>query len=312
MNKLSVFISWSDRRSFIVAEGLAKWLPNVLRNVDALWSDRAATGEQLFGEINEMLKQADFVILCLTPENVRNIWISYEAGVVFGKTERTAKVCPYLIKTGPNFTRTKLPTPLVHFNGVMADRSGTRKLVGDINKAAKNPLSNTALDEIFKKKWPALKRVLDKAVGQDPPLPRINPIDDFMKVSRDIQCHRDRLEGKFLSLIDQVINAYLSGNLSTRQTLDDAYKEIEDSLDRYKDRNSLLVGNVYNFFIEHFKKKDLKTIVEEMENDLKSSSGPIDMRERLTDRMRKILDREFSWYQETLNKRLRDHLNANQ
>jgi hypothetical protein len=307
MSKLGVFISWSDKRSLIVAEGLAKWLPSVLRNVDALWSDRVAIGEQLFGEINGMLKQADFVVLCLTPENVTKTWINYEAGVVFGKTEKTAKVCPYLIKTDPDFTRIKLPTPLAHFNGVMADKSGTRKLIRDINKATKNPLSNNALGEIFKKKWPILKRVLDRAASTSPPPPRIDPIDDFMKVSRDIECHRDRLEGRFLRLIDQAINSYLSGTYSLKKTVDAAYAEIENSKERYKNRNSLLVGNVHDFFVEHFKKKDLKKIVEEMEADLKSSSGPIEMRQRLTARMLDILLEVFSRYHRILQNKLEEY-----
>jgi hypothetical protein len=307
MSKLGVFISWSDKRSLIVAEGLAKWLPSVLRNVDVLWSDRVAIGEQLFGEINGMLKQAEFVVLCLTPENVMKTWINYEAGVVFGKTEKTAKVCPYLIKTDPDFTRIKLPTPLAHFNGVMADKSGTRKLIGELNKATKNPLSKNALGEIFEKKWPMLKRVLDRAVSTPPPPPRIDPVDDFMKVSRDIECHRDRLEGRFLRLIDQTINSYVSGTYTLKKTVDAAYAEIEKSKERYKNRNSLLVGNVHDFFVEHFKKKDLKKIIEEMEADLKSSSGPIEMRQRLTARMLDILLEVFSRYHRTLQNKLEEY-----
>jgi hypothetical protein len=307
MNKLGVFISWSDKRSLIVAEGLAKWLPSVLHNVDALWSDRVAIGEQLFGEINGMLKQSDFIVLCLTPENVTKIWINYEAGVVFGKTEKTAKVCPYLIKTDPDFTRIKLPTPLAHFNGVMADKSGTRKLIGEINRATKKPLSKNALGEIFEKRWPMLKRVLDRAASTPPPPPRIDPVDDFMKVSRDIECHRDRLEGRFLKLIDQTINRYVSGSFSLKKTVDAAYAEIENSKERYKNRNSLLVGNVHDFFVKHFNKEDLKEIIEEMETDLKSSSGPIEMRLRLTARMSDILLEVFSRYHGILQSKLEEY-----
>jgi len=320
MEKLSVFISWSDKRSFLVAEGLARLLPRVLSNVEVLWSAEIGTGKEWFAEINRMLKQADFVILCLTPENMKETWINYEAGAVFGKTEKTTKVCPYLIKTRPNFSRSALPAPLAYFNGVMADRSGTLKLVSDINKATSKPLPKPELEKRFNKEWRAFKRVLDKAVAMQPPEPpppppppppRIDPAEDFLKVSRDIACHRDRLLGKFLNLIDQTINDCLSRTYSATKSFDAAYEEIKNSEAWYENSESVLVGNVRKFFIKHFNKGNLKKVIKLMDADIRSAPDPVKMREKLTTRMKDVLDKVFSRYQVILANKLDAYLNKN-
>ena len=311
MSKLAVFVSWSDKRSFLVAEELVRWLPGVLRNVDTFWSDKVPIGEALFDRLNRMLRQADLVVLCLTPENVTKTWINYEAGVVFGKTDKEAKVCPYLIETDPNFSRSKLPTPLAHFEGVMADKSGTRKLVGDINEATESPLSVEALNVVFNKKWLRLKRVIDKAIATPPPQPRVDPAYDFMRVSRDIECHHDKLEANFFTLIDQTVEEYQSHTYSFTKTLDSAHKAIEESKDRYKNRHSILVGNVHAFFVEHFKKTELRKILKLMEADMRSSSGPVEMREKLVARMKSVLLEVFSRYHRTLQIKLDEYINRN-
>src|SRR5215218_1925834 len=203
---LDVFIGWSGWRSSLVAKKLTTWLREVIPGVEPWMSEDISSGKVSWFEnqLNPSLRRAEFAVMCVAPENWDNPWFAYEAGVVFGQTERERLICPYIIdKSG---LRRNIPEPLKFFWAEKADHdgAGTLKMVRAINKAAGSPLSDEnefdELARVFWDKWPELLKVLQEACPP-PPLPPspglADYIDDFMKVSRCIETHQFRLYGRF-------------------------------------------------------------------------------------------------------------------
>lgn len=267
---LNVFIGWSGRKSFPVAERLAVWLKEVIPNIETWMSEQLSPGTVAwFNDLNERLRQADFAVICVTPDNWDNPWLAYEPGVVIGKTQREARVCPYLVD--PYALRRNLPEPLKLFWAEKPTDDGTYNLVEIIHKAAGSPLSDKQLKRVFKKKWPELEKVIIDTAGPPPPPPSPEPadyIDDFMKVSRRIEMHKDRLYGQFHEVIRRAVKAIRAGAYDSKAIVELAASDIRKSKERFIDDNSLLVGNVCAFFESYYTEDDLHRAITEMESAL--------------------------------------------
>jgi hypothetical protein len=270
----NVFISWSGARSHKVARALAVWLKEVNQSIETLISEKIPAGAEFFTELTGMLKQADFAVIVVTPENWNNPWISLEPGIIMVKG---AQVCPYMIDLSSR--RRDLPEPLKFFQAKMATYEGTHELVRDINAAAGSPLTELQLKEIFDKKWPELEAVIkevnfpgDASGKPASPPPPPNPkdcSDDFMRVSGFIQCHQDRLYGVFHDLIYTTADTVKVGKYDRETVVRMASREIEKSKNIYSKDHSLLVGSVADFFAEHFKLAQLVAIIQKMEGEIR-------------------------------------------
>jgi len=87
-------------------------------------------GARWSSELSAALRDLQFGIICLTPDNLNEPWIHFEAGAL-SKTIVESYVVPYLF----SFPPTQLSGPLAQFQAVQADRPGTLKLVELINSA---------------------------------------------------------------------------------------------------------------------------------------------------------------------------------
>ena len=279
---LNIFIGWSGWRSGLVARKLATWLPEVIPGIETWISDNIRGGTVAwFEQLNAALRRADFAVMCVLPENWGSPWMSYEPGVVLGKTQSEARIWPYVID--PYALRREMPEPLKFFWAEKANYDGTLKLVQEINKAAGSPLSDKdASDElttIFEGKWAELKKVLDDAAPPPPPPPPppappappglAEYIDDFMRVSRCIQVHQHRVYGSLGDLIDRTAASVKAGTYDRAPTYRSAVTEIQRSKAQFANEPSLLVGNVASFFAAHYTEDDLGVVIDEMELALK-------------------------------------------
>jgi len=80
---MKVFISWSGERSRIIAEALREWLPAVIQSADAWLSTQdIEKGSRPLDELTKELKGTSLGIVCLTPENLGERWIHFEAGAL--------------------------------------------------------------------------------------------------------------------------------------------------------------------------------------------------------------------------------------
>jgi hypothetical protein len=147
---MKVFISWSGTRSEYVAKALSEWLRDVIQNVEPWISKHIESGATWGRELGDVLKEANFGVACITPENQFAPWILFEAGAIV-KGDSGARFCPYLI----GMKSTDLELPLSSFQGNLADRDGTWALVQSINKAQTDKaLDDRTLERGFERCWP--------------------------------------------------------------------------------------------------------------------------------------------------------------
>ena len=161
---MKVFISWSGERSKRIANGLKSWLKDVVQVLDPWVSSQdISVGGRWAEELGEQLHEANCGVLCLTPENQLEPWIVFEAGAL-SKSIESGRVIPYRFQLSAEDV---LP-PLSQFQGVDADREGTRALIESLNAAAGAPLPQAKLKRAFERWWPDMEAELG-SIDQAPP-----------------------------------------------------------------------------------------------------------------------------------------------
>lgn len=130
---MKIFISWSKPRSKALATALADWLPRVVQSVQCFQSDEGIrAGQRWLTEINAELEASNFGILCVTPENIGEPWLNFEAGAIAKQVSGGSRVVPLTMGFSPSL----LEPPLGQFNGVRADAEGIKRLLVSINEAS--------------------------------------------------------------------------------------------------------------------------------------------------------------------------------
>lgn len=156
---MDIFISWSGERSKFLAEALRGWLPKVIQNLNPWISvSDVEKGARWLKDISEKLETTNFGIFCLTPENINEPWILFEAGAL-SKALGSARVCPILY----DFEPSALAGPLAQFQATKLQKEEMNKLLQSINKGlGEKALSATQLEESFLMWWPKLEGSIDK------------------------------------------------------------------------------------------------------------------------------------------------------
>lgn len=151
---MDIFISWSGARSKKLAEALREWLPNVIQTLEPWCSESdLEKGSRWLREVSEKLESTNFGIICLTPENIDEPWVLFEAGAL-SKTLGSSKVCPILLGLDPS----DLKGPLSQFQATRFNKDEILKLIEGINKALpSNRLTAKQLEETFDLWWPRLE-----------------------------------------------------------------------------------------------------------------------------------------------------------
>lgn len=91
-----IFISWSGRESYALAEIIRDWLPTVVPGASPWMSSKdIAKGKRWDAELSGILERTSYCIVCVTPEVACQPWINFEAGAV-SKIVREAHVSPLL------------------------------------------------------------------------------------------------------------------------------------------------------------------------------------------------------------------------
>ena len=80
---MKVFISWSGTRSKTVAQTLHTWLKDVMPSLEpsASWED-IDKGKPWSIQLARYLEAIHVGVVCLTPENLTEPWLLFEAGAI--------------------------------------------------------------------------------------------------------------------------------------------------------------------------------------------------------------------------------------
>jgi len=159
---LKIFISWSGEKSREIANATSDWVKFIFPSVKTWISTRDINaGDRSMSEIEDGLKDAEFGIICVTPENQNANWINFEAGAISRSVGGVAKVAPII----DGFrSKADLKGPLAQFQTSLADQEGFTALAKGINKHLdeEHGRNEEALKKALKLYWPELEATLEK------------------------------------------------------------------------------------------------------------------------------------------------------
>ncbi|WP_085603314.1 MULTISPECIES: toll/interleukin-1 receptor domain-containing protein [unclassified Pseudomonas] len=162
---MKVFVSWSGRRSKVVAELLSDWIKCVLQASQPWISTRDIDkGAIWFSEISDQLRETAAGIVCLTQENKNKPWILFETGAL-AKGLSTNRVCTFLIDLSPS----DIEDPLAQFNHTMPDRTSMWGLISSLNGCLEGArLDERILRQVFDTYWPNFEKTFAEALVKTP------------------------------------------------------------------------------------------------------------------------------------------------
>ena len=109
--KHNVFISWSGARSKAAAVALNDWLPTIIQRARPWMSEEdIQKGSRGLADVSGALHTMKIGLICLTPENLNEPWILFEAGAL-SKTQ-DARVCTFLLG---GLKKSSLKNPIAMF-----------------------------------------------------------------------------------------------------------------------------------------------------------------------------------------------------
>lgn len=185
---MNVFLSWSGSRSQQLAAALSNWLPYNMQNITCWLSENdIAAGARWASELTAKLKSCDAGILCLTPENLKSPWLLFEAGSL-AKNFEVSHVIPYRLGLGVS----DIEYPLAQFQGVDANKNGTRKLLDSLNSATEEAIDNAFLDRTFEMWWPELEGKIQRISPQTDALDE--PRNDRALLEESLELSRMQVE----------------------------------------------------------------------------------------------------------------------
>jgi len=158
---MKVFICWAGNLSKEVASILDEHLPTIIQSLEVFMSQHDIdSGTRWNFRLAEELSSTNFGILCLTPENLNNAWLLFEAGAISKNIEGAA--CGLLLR---GLSPSSIREPLGQFQHRAFTESEFLALLYDLNKRIDRPLNETRLKEIFKKMWPDINARYEKALS---------------------------------------------------------------------------------------------------------------------------------------------------
>lgn len=128
---MNVFLSWSGKRSHLVAEALKQGLRFIFQNRLEIYLSTDMEKGILWGKaLDEHLERAEFGILCVTKENFSAPWLMYEAGILY-KTAGEGFVTPFLLDISPSELH---GNPLERLQLTVFEKTDLRSLIRRVNQ----------------------------------------------------------------------------------------------------------------------------------------------------------------------------------
>ena len=198
---MKVFISWSKDRSRKVAEALRDWLPDVIQAVEPFLSTHDIPKGVRWGrELARELEGTSVGIICLTPENLAERWILFEAGAL-SKMVDQARICTYLYDLTPN----QLLSPLADFQATKAVKEDTFEMLASINNAlGPQRLLIEKLQRAFARWWEVLEEKLKAIPASAEPAKTPTQVEILEEIYRYIRSSEPRIRAERDALVREL------------------------------------------------------------------------------------------------------------
>lgn len=147
------FISWSGEQARAKAASLRGLIGDVLPEVGSrvFMSDTdIAAGSLWLTSIDSSLDKSSAGVIVVTPENVRNPWLQYEAGALATRVEKKM-VIPLLSGIGPSGLAS---TPLSNFQALEMSKDSVAKVILSFAAALSVERQEESIRRSFEKWWP--------------------------------------------------------------------------------------------------------------------------------------------------------------
>ncbi|MFF0086241.1 TIR domain-containing protein [Streptomyces canus] len=186
--KFKVFVSWSGVPAQKCAKLLRDKLPHFNHLIEPfVSSEDIAKGDRGYDAIALQLRNSQFGIVCVTPENRREPWVNFEAGALSLEVGGKPKLAPLLLLG--TTVADLVGTPLTQFQATSADvPDDVLSLIKTINGLCDPPADDKRVEDLFEKYWPELRDGLARIArdtrseeqGIPPPRPTPDEIQDQM------------------------------------------------------------------------------------------------------------------------------------
>lgn len=159
-SRLSVFISWSGKRSGAIAKVFSEWLADGFQFTEPFISKDIGAGQRWNAVLAEALDNCYFGVIILTRENLHSDWILFEAGALAKHLGKSC-VIPCLVDIEPS----DVMLPLSEFQCVKLP-SELKKVLTALNDAQPDPWDGSKVDRLFSKFEPLFRADFEKTLAE--------------------------------------------------------------------------------------------------------------------------------------------------
>jgi DNA-directed RNA polymerase subunit RPC12/RpoP len=147
-NNPNLFLSWSGKLSYEVANYFREWICDVIQSVKPYLSSKDTDkGTRWNDVIVDKLKNSSCGVIFVTKDNINSKWLNFEAGALSDRFSNSY-VCPFLI----DIDSTKVGFPLAQFQMTMFNKEDIHKLIHTIREnLAKDVIDKDRVDKAFEK-----------------------------------------------------------------------------------------------------------------------------------------------------------------
>ena len=203
---MNIFITWSGPRSYAVAEALKEYLPLIVNDFTP-WLSTASIdkGANWSTELTEALATARAGIICLTPSNLKEPWILFEAGAIAKTVTEKPLACTLL----SGLESSDLTGPLALFQDTKPTQKELLQLVKTLNNAlGKEAVKESQVEQAFDLVWPKLEEKLanlpsDK-FAERPQRPEREMIEEILDTVRSTSQHDSAILDRLVTIVEKL------------------------------------------------------------------------------------------------------------
>jgi hypothetical protein len=157
---MKIFVSWSKVPAKSIAVELKHFLEMTLRTVEVWVSDSDLQKGKRWGpQLAQELESTNVGIICVTPNNMQEPWLHFEAGAL-SKSMADAAIHPLCLSVD----KSQLPSTLSQFQATVFEKEDFLGLVIAINNAGGAPEKESGVRERFERGWEGLEGAVSKAL----------------------------------------------------------------------------------------------------------------------------------------------------
>lgn len=160
---MDVFLSWSKRPSQQYAEVFHKYLPLTLQHVQTFMSSHSIeNGELGTPRIFDTLSETGIGVLFMTPNNISEEWLNFEAGALF-KGQQTNRVMPLIFDGDKKL----LSGPIGSLQACEFNRDNVLDIIKTINNhSGEDKKEESFVERSFELTWPQIEEEIGKVSNE--------------------------------------------------------------------------------------------------------------------------------------------------